>query len=77
MNTFNTAMGDIQIQPIQIRESLVKVLNIVESVMNWSWIQLMIINSHSKFYGLKISNTYSNDSLKHQKEQTLNNDHRA
>lgn len=36
MILFNTAMGDILIQPIHIRESLVKVFNIIESVMNGS-----------------------------------------
>lgn len=71
----NKAMGDIQIHPIQIRESLVKVLNIVEAVTNRSWIQFMINSNHSKFYELKISNTYSDQSPKQEKQQTLNNDH--
>lgn len=36
MILFNTAMGDILIQPIHIRESLVKALNIVEALTNRS-----------------------------------------
>lgn len=36
MISSNTAMGDILIQPIHIRETLVKVLNIVEAVTNRS-----------------------------------------
>ena len=45
----NKAMGNILIQPIHIRESLVKVLNIDEALKNRSWIQLMINGNHSEF----------------------------
>jgi|GEM_PF-7110185 hypothetical protein len=34
MTLFNTAIGDILIQPIHIRESLMKVLNIIEVMIN-------------------------------------------